>query len=254
MVGRYLGDPGEGVAAAGVRGAAAVVDALAPVLDAAGWAAVVEALLDAVADDPLAALAPETSGTATCPHHENSFTGPIICESNVLFLASACCIEFGTGGKPLSELASPLPGSFQIFFYQETDRNDKRARTRTHTNDVQIPLVWLLYAGAVHKRYLPLQQEAQEQRLLSELAEMPGAAPAAAGSVAGSGNFISSGRHPGAARLIPLCKCVANLDETARYKRITESPTKVGDIHFWVSDVFTIPCLSRQLHCAVVTP
>lgn len=165
MVGRYLGDPGEGVAAAGVRGAAAVVDALAPVLDAAGWAAVVEALLDAVADDPLAALAPETSGTATCPHHENSFTAPIICESNMLFLASACCGEFGTGVKPLSELASPLPGSFQIFYYQETDRNDQRARTRTHTNDVQIPLVWLLYAGAMHKRYLPLQQEPQEQRL-----------------------------------------------------------------------------------------
>lgn len=35
---------------------------------------------------------------------------------------------------------------------------------------------------------------------------------------------------------------------------MTESPTKVGDTHFWVSDVFTIPCLSRQLHCAVVTP
>lgn len=138
VVGRYLADPGEGVAAAGVRGAAAVVDALAPVLDAAGWAAVVEALLDAVEDDPLAALAPDTSGTATSPHPENSFTGPIMCKSNMLFLASACCSEFETGGEPLSELASPLPGSFQIFSYQETGRIDKRARTRTHTNDVQI--------------------------------------------------------------------------------------------------------------------
>ncbi len=157
MVGRYLADPGEGVAAAGVRGAAAVVDALAPVLDAAGWAAVVEALLVAAADDPLAALAPDTSGTATCPHHEDSFTGPIICESTMLFLASACCSEFGTGGEPLSELASRFQDlSRYSIIKKRTGMTRERALARTQMMyRLQIPLVWLLYAGAMHKRYLP---------------------------------------------------------------------------------------------------
>ena len=59
ILGRYLADPAEGVAAAGVRLLAAAVDALAPALDDNGWAAVVAALLAAASDDPLAALAPD---------------------------------------------------------------------------------------------------------------------------------------------------------------------------------------------------